>query len=390
MNEATRAYIEAHLTEDVSLLALGKVATGVDKAFALRQIEARQLLQKKVPSWSANAELWFPPRLSLEQCSSEATALYKAALVGGDTFADLTGGLGIDSWYLSKGFKHGHYGELRPELCDLARHNFDVLNADIEVHNESAEDYLGHCPVLDLIYIDPARRDLYGRKTVAVSDCTPDVVQLQDIMLEKAKTVMVKLSPMLDLHQALSVLHGVREVHVVAVTNECKELLLLQQRDAVGPVSIHCVNLLTGQEAVEFTKEEEDATPLCLADTIGKYLYEPNAALMKAGCFKVLAQRYGVEKLHKNSNLYTSDHLVANFPGRIFEVEGWAPFNKKVGQTLLSDVAKASISVRNFPLSVAELRKSFKLADGDSTYLFATTLKGEKKVLIKTKKAASI
>ena len=186
------------------------------------------------------------------------------------------------------------------------------------------------------------------------------------------------------------VLHKVKEVHVVAVTNECKELLLLQQRDAVGPVSIHCVNLLTGQEAVEFTKEEEDATPLCLADTIGKYLYEPNAALMKAGCFKVLAQRYGVEKLHKNSNLYTSDHLVANFAGRIFEVEGWAPFNKKVGQTLLSDVAKASIAVRNFPLSVAELRKTLKLADGDSTYLFATTLKGEKKVLIRTKKAASI
>ena len=194
---------------------------------------------------------------------------------------------------------------------------------------------------------------------------------------------------MLDVSKALEDLHHVKEVHVVAVANECKELDVVMERDYQGEIRFVCVNLLTTQPELHFTQEEERISPIRLADGVMQYLYEPNPAVMKAGCYKLLTQRFDVLKLHKNSNLYTSERLVSDFPGRIFEVEGWAPYNKKVKQALLHDVEKASIAVRNFPLSVAELRKTLKIGDGDETYLFATTLKGEQKVVIRTKKTAS-
>ena len=246
-----------------------------------------------------------------------------------------------------------------------------------------------HCDPKDCIFIDPARRDEHGHKTVSIADCTPDVAALQDQLLEKASTVMVKLSPMLDISKALGELHHVKELHVVAVANECKELDVVMERGFQGEPQLVCVNLLTRQPEVRFTLEEESRSQGHLADGVSNYLYEPNPAVMKAGCYKLLVERYGVRKLHKNSNLYTSERLVPDFPGRIFEVEGWALFNKKVKQVLLSDVEKASIAVRNFPLTVAELRKALKIGDGDGVYLFATTLIGENKVLIRTKKTAS-
>jgi hypothetical protein len=197
---------------------------------------------------------------------------------------------------------------------------------------------------------------------------------------------MAKLSPMLDISKALDELHHVREVHVVALANECKELDVIMERNYQGEVHYTCVNLMTDQSPLCFTLEEERKSQNRIADEVMDYLYEPNPALMKAGCFKLLTERYGVYKLHKNSNLFTSDKLIMDFPGRVFEVEGWAPYHKKVKQNLLHDVEKASIAVRNFPLSVAELRKALKIADGDAVYLFATTKKGEEKVIIRTKK----
>ena len=387
MNEPTRQFITENLSADVRSLALKKAPADVDLPLALRQIEARQMLQKKVPSWSENDDLLFPVHLSIEQCSSEATANYKANLLKGTIFADLTGGLGIDSHFFAKHFGQAHYVEMKPELCEIARHNFAVLQSPIQVWNETAESFLSHCGPMDCIFIDPARRDQYGRKTVSISDCTPDVVQLQEILLEKAETVMIKLSPMLDISKALSELKNVKEVHVVAVANECKELIFILERGFEGNVRFVCANLLSRQPQMEFTLEEEQDSVLALADGVKRYLYEPNAAVMKGGFFKSLAKRTNTFKLHKNSNLYTSNIFISDFPGRIFEVEGWAHYNKKVKQVLLEGVEKASIAVRNFPLSVAELRKTLKIADGDETYLFATTLKGEKKVLIKTKKA---
>ena len=389
MNEITKQFIRENLNANVPTLALKKVPVGTDFSLALRQIEARQLLKKKVPSWSANEELLFPAHLSIEQCSSEASAKYKASLMQGQSFADLTGGLGIDTYFISQHFQQADYVERQVELCDLARHNFAALGSHIEIWNETAEDYLKHCGAKDYIFIDPARRDAYGRKTVSIGDCTPDVVALQDLLLEKASRVMVKLSPMLDITKALEELHHVHEVHVVAVANECKELDFVMERGYEGEVQCVCANLLTRQPDVRFTLEDEKNATAALAETVMRFLYEPNPAVMKAGCHKLLTRRYDVFKLHKNSNLFTSDILVADFPGRIFEVEAFAPFNKRVKQTLLSEVDNASIAVRNFPLTVAELRKALKIGDGDGVYLFATTLKGEKRVVIRTKKATS-
>ena len=389
LNDITKQFIRENLNADVPTLALKKAPVGTDVSLALRQIAARQLLQKKVPQWAENEDLLFPAHLSIEQCSSESTAKYKAGLLEGQTFSDLTGGLGIDTYYISQRFRQTDYVERQAELCDLARHNYKVLKADVKVLNETAEEYLKHCEPKDCIFIDPARRDEHGRKTVSISDCTPDVTELQDLLLQKAKRVMIKLSPMLDISKALTELRHVKELHVVAVANECKELDFVLERDYQGVAQYHCVNLMTPQLPLQFTLEEEHNSQVRLADGVMNYLYEPNPAVMKAGCYKLLTHRFDVFKLHKNSNLYTSKDLVSDFPGRIFEVEGWAPYNKKVKQNLLYDVENASIAVRNFPLSVAELRKTLKIGDGDAIYLFATTLKGEEKVLIRTKKAAS-
>ncbi len=389
LNDITRQFIRENLNADVPTLALKKAPVGTDVSLALRQIAARQLLQKKVPQWAENEDLLFPAHVSIEQCSSEIAARYKANLLEGQSFVDLTGGLGIDTYYLSQHFQQTDYVERQVELCDLARHNFDVLHADIHVWNETAEAYLDHCEHKDCIFIDPSRRDAHGRKTVSISDCTPDVATLQDVLLEKANTVLVKLSPMLDINEALKALRHVKEVHVVAVANECKELDMVLERDYQGEVQLVCVNLSTHQPEVHFALEEERNCTCKMADGVLNYLYEPNPAVMKAGCFKLLTTHFGVLKLHKNSNLYTSEQLFSDFPGRVFVVEGWALYNKTAKQSILSDVNKASIAVRNFPLSVAELRKALKIGDGDEVYLFATTLKGERKVIIRTKKTAS-
>ena len=381
----TRQFIEEHLHDDVHELALKYSNAEVDMALALRQIEARQLLQKKVPSWSDNPDLLFPAHLSVEQCSSEATAQYKASLLHGDTFADLTGGLGVDCFFISQGFKKTDYVEVNSELCRIADHNFKTLGSEIQVHNSATETYLSQEKPIDVIYLDPARRDQHGRKTVSISDCSPNVIELQDLMLQKAKKAMVKLSPMLDISKALEELRHVSEVHVVAVANECKELLFILEQGFEGTPIIACVNLQTEQPQIRFSQDEERHCEESTTKAIHHFLYEPNTALMKAGCFNLLAKRFGVQQLQRNSHLYTSEQLVKDFPGRIFTVEGWAPYNKKTKQTLLADVDKASIATRNFPLSVAELRKTLKIADGDTVYLFATTV-GSEKVIIKTRK----
>lgn len=390
MNEITRQYIRDNLNNDVPTLALKKAPVGTDVSLALRQIEARQLLQKKVPEWSANEDLLFPAHLSIEQCSSEATARYKAGLWEGNTLADLTCGLGIDAYYLSQRFQETDAVERQPELCTLAQHNFEILQTRIKVHNETAEDYLQHCEPKDCIYLDPARRDQQGRKTVSISDCTPDVVVLQDLLLQQAETVMVKLSPMLDIAKALQELKCVKEIHVLAVRNECKELVFIMKRGYTGCPTLFAVNLMTQQPTVSFNLEKERNCSLQLSDGVGRYLYEPNAALMKAGCHKLLTHRFDVLKLHKNSHLFTSDILVPDFAGRIFEVEDWAPYNKKVKQLLLHDIDQANLTVRNFPITVDALRKTLKIKEGGDIYLFATTLRNEEKVLIKTKKSASV
>ena len=390
MNAATRQFIESHLNDDVRQLALSKFPDDVDKMLALNQIEARQILSKKVPSWASNPDLLFPKHLSLEQCSSELTAKYKASLVeNGDVFVDLTGGLGIDSYFLSEKFKTSYYVECQKELCNLAEHNFAVLGRKITIVNFDAETFLNQNLKFDLVYIDPARRDIYNRKMVSLHDCTPDVVDLVETHGRASlhgATMMIKLSPMLDISMIINELPNIAEIHIVAVKNECKEVLVLLRPDYNGEIMIHCVDLSPVGKRHAFSLRDEQSAIPTFATTIKKYLYEPNAAIMKAGAFKLVSQRFGIDKLHINSHLYTSDNLIPDFPGRVFEVVGSAPFSKKIKKELLKDVTEASVAVRNFPLSANELRKSLNLKESDENFVFGTTMMGEKKVVIYCKK----
>ena len=390
LSSETLRFIEENARADVRSLALqAKKYPQVDMAMAVMQIAGRQIAEAKVPSWYRTEGLLYPKHLSMEQCSSEATAIYKANLVEGETFADLTGGFGIDCSFLSRKFKKADYVERQSELCELAMHNFPLLGLNIGVHNEDGVEYLKQMHPVDVLFLDPARRDGHGGKTVAISDCEPDVSALEDLLVEKAKKVMVKLSPMLDLSLALKALKYVREVHIVSVNNECKELLLLLEKSTDSlEIVIHCEQITsTGEhQHYAFTQEQERTSDCPLATEVGTYLYEPNASILKAGAYRSLTQAYEVKKLHASSHLYTSPNYIEDFPGRRFQVEVVSGFGKKELKTLLQGLEKANLTIRNFPSSVADLRKRLKLKEGGEDYIFATTLADDSKVLIKCKK----
>ena len=390
LSPETLRFIEENARADVRSLALqAKKYPQVDMAMAVVQIAGRQIAEVKVPSWYRTEGLFYPKHLSMEQCSSEATAIYKAGLVEGDTFADLTGGFGIDCSFLSRKFKQADYVERQSELCELAMHNFPLLGLNIGVHNEDGVEYLKQMHPVDVLFLDPARRDGHGGKTVAISDCEPDVSALEDLLVEKAKKVMVKLSPMLDLSLALKALKYVQEVHIVSVNNECKELLLILEKSTdSSEIVIHCEQITsTGEhQHYAFTQEQERTSDCPLSAEVGAYLYEPNASILKAGAYRSLTQTYPVNKLHASSHLYTSPYYIEDFPGRRFQVEAVSGFGKKELKTLLQGLEKANLTIRNFPSSVAELRKRLKLKEGGECYLFATTLSDESKVLINCRK----
>lgn len=524
MNQATLDFIRQHQDDDVRQLAfLGSKYPEVDMPFALDQIRGRKMARVKLPRWASIDGIIYPPHISMEQCSSEQTALYKAELAArllglspsssengeekekesenasnlhlseicefagkgavdsefakneatckkqqilteleenvneikeepyeGDfseetEFVDLTGGFGVDFSYIASrlGVK-SMYVERQAHLCEAAKENFgrlglknaivkngdgiEVLHSFASKKEAAASDALGMTEDqsqsllktnlgLKLIFIDPARRDDAGNKVVSLKDCTPDVTLLQEEMLSKADYVIIKLSPMLDWHRAVSELNCVQEVHIISVNNECKELLLvLSARNMddmrassadgesgedeidgaegtdgevkhAGNLRIYCIN-----DAQSFVCDELDMesssvkiAPSTLEEML--YLYEPNASLMKAGCFSVLSERYGARMLSKNSHLFVSREPIAVFPGRSFRIIVVSSFNKKELKRHLSGITKANIATRNFPLSVAELRKRLKLKDGGETYIFATTLSDESHVLMITEKA---
>ena len=417
MNQATQDFIRQHQDEDVRQLAfLGSKNPEVDMPFALDQIRGRKMARAKLPLWANIDGIIYPPHISMEQCSSESTALYKAELaarllglpasssseeIG---FVDLTGGFGVDFSYIAArvGLK-SMYVERQAHLCEAAKENFERLGLkNAIVKNEDGIEVLHSLKELKLIFTDPARRDDAGNKVVSLKDCTPDVTVLQEEMLLKADYVIIKLSPMLDWHRAISELSHVREVHIISVNNECKELLLVLSARNMGEMEasladgevkhagnlrIYCIN-----DAQSFVCDELDMesssvkiAPSTLEEM--QYLYEPNASLMKAGCFGVLSERYDARMLSKNSHLFVSREPIAAFPGRSFRIIVVSSFNKKELKRHLSGITKANIATRNFPLSVAELRKRLKLKDGGETYIFATTLSDESHVLVITEKA---
>lgn len=384
----TREFIETFLQTDVKTLALqGSKYPEVNLPFALDQIAGWQMARQKLPSYAALKDIQYPHHLSMEQCSSELTARQKARIIASSkdrcSFFDLTAGFGIDFSFIAPLFQTATYVEQQSYLCELARHNFPLLGlSHANVMNANCLEVLEQIKTADWLFLDPARRDRNGGKVVAIKDCEPDVEALESILLEKAKHIMVKLSPMLDINLALNTLKHVHQVYVIAVNGECKELLFVLEREEVAKAQIRicAVNLQKEEQILTFTLGEEETAQGSFC-TPENYLYEPNAAVIKAGGFKTVMTRYAVKKLHPNSHLYTSEHFIPDFPGRIFEIEKVCGFGKKELKELQA-LKKANLTVRNFPQSVADLRKRLKLAEGGDHYLFATTLNSNEKALI--------
>ncbi len=372
MNEATLEFIRIHADEDVRQLAfLGKKNPEVDMAYALDQIAGRQKARVKIPSWASIDGIVYPPHISMEQCSSEQTARYKAKIAGnGEKIVDLTAGFGVDMAFMSAGFKQAVHVEIQPQLCAISSENYKHLGLNhVQVVCNDGVGYLHQMEHADLIFIDPARRDQHGARTYGIADCTPNVMEIIDEMLQKADRVMIKLSPMLDWQKAVSDIGRVSEIHIVSVANECKELLLEVKNGKGEKVKVFCVN-----DDQVFSYEIGEPHPLTLSPLHPfTFLYEPNASVMKAGCFNLISHRFGITQPDANSHLFLSDKLVEGFPGRRFVIERVSTMNKRELKEALAGIDKANVAVRNFPLSVADLRKRLKLKDGGDVYIFATT-----------------
>lgn len=462
MNDKTREFVAMHRDEDVRELALkAKRVDGLDLPLALDQIAGWQIASKKLPQWASCEGIVYPPHISMEQCSSQFTAQYKSeitqtllvpsatvharvsdsaesdmqtaksalhlsdsaesdtqeaktglrmsdsgesdTLVAKRAMVDLTGGFGVDFSYLARGFSQATYVERQRHLCELAEHNMAALGLDqARIVCGDGVEYLSQMDPVDFIYLDPARRDEHGSRTYAIEDCTPNVLELRDLLLAKSRFTLVKLSPMLDWRKAVVDFDGaVREVHIVATGNECKELLLVlgrpaqaNARDSVdGAGSYQClaphVFCVNDDQRIDYDSAEYTqglrigGKPLPDAK---RYLYEPNASIMKAGCFDLVEERFGVTQIGPSSHLFVSEQQIADFPGRGFTIEAVGSMNKKDTKRLLNGMKQANIAVRNFPLTAPQLRKKLKLADGGTVYLFGTTMQGGGHVLLRTSK----
>ena len=412
INEKTWNFVREHADEDVRKVALlGTKDQEVDLQMALQQIAGRQVARKKLPSWAGVEGIVYPPHLNMEQCSSEQTARYKGSLIGeGDSMADLTGGFGVDFYWMSQGFAHRYYVEQNEALCEIAAHNFALLGLKCSVCCCDTATYLAQMPHVSMAFLDPARRNEHGGRTYGIEDCTPNVLELMPQLLEKADRLMLKLSPMLDWRKAVSDIERasafVHEVHIVSVDNECKELLLIVCKEPAENLRLVCVNgdsifenipkagIKCSQGGNEsFPKWEYFFEDSGVANSFlfPHFLYEPNASIMKAGCFAEVEKQFPVRQIAQNSHLFLSDVEIESFPGRKFQILAISSMNKQemkhtfneiVNQKLTS-MESANIAVRNFPMTVDQLRKKLKLKDGGDTYIFATTMaSGEHKLLI--------
>ncbi len=405
MTEILRKFIHDHAEDDLSELLLSASRyKGVDVKMAVEQIKARNQIKDKLPLWYRDDRFFYPSVLATEQCSSEITALYKQRFVQNeDRLCDLTGGLGLDTYFFSQKVRCVTYVEQNKAYCDAARYNFNLLGvSNVRIVNSDAVKFVmeddEHVADVDIFYIDPARRGAGNKRMFAISDCEPDLTKIWSLLKRRYK-VIVKLSPMLDISQILNQVPEVCEVHIVSIKNDCKELLIIagnlsresKPTDALyekPDPEIICVNYTAdgAEQSFRFRLSDERSAIVHFAGDTHRYLYEPNTSVLKAGAYKSVSLRYGVEKLHVSSHLYASDHIVSSFPGRIFEITEVIPFSSRICKVLSSKITQANISVRNFPLSVEELRKRTHIADGGNVYLFATTLSDNKKVLIQCEK----
>ena len=349
----------------------------------LQQVEGRQRTHDKLPTFVQIEDWWYPVRLSCEQCSSEATARYKAAIIRQegkkqDILIDLTGGYGVDIYFLSEQTAQAHYVERNEELCRIAQHNFQIANKPIHVHNTSAEDFLAQYSMAEsvssdvkkevVVYLDPARRDAHGGKVFRIEDCEPNIIKILPSLRAISSTILIKFSPMLDITSALQSLGNEWDVHVVALHNEVKEIIFV-----TGNNRIHAVNILhEGNDQFSFTRSEEKSALCAMADSMCEYIYEPNAAIIKAGAFRLVAERFQLHKLDHNTHLYTADQLTENFPGRVWKVIAQPIKNQRDIAAL--GIQRAAILTRNYPLTPEELRKKFKLQESDSHFLIGARI----------------
>ena len=371
--------IRQHLHDDVQQLALQRnrfpQLSDTDFRFLIQQVEGRQRTKDKLPSFAQIEDWWYPVRLSCEQCSSEATARYKAALIAPlqpDVLIDLTAGYGVDTFFMAEHAQEAHYVERNPELCHIAQHNFSLARPHIRVHNTTAEEFLASSPHLlsphRLIYLDPARRSQSGGKVFRIEDCEPNVTEILPTLRKLTSHIMIKFSPMLDITAAMRALGHDWDTHIVAVNNEVKEVLIL-----TGKGSIYAVNICaTHTDSFVFNDEEEKKAQVSFASDIEQYIYEPNAAIIKAGAYRLIGERYGIKKLDANTHLYTSDKLLPDFPGRKWQVQ-----EVLTKHSALNTKLKYSILTRNYPLSPDQVRKKLKLQDGDDLYIVGARLQGK-------------
>ena len=394
MKDTTKTFIREHRNDNIRSLALqAKKYPDVEMAQAIEQIAGWQKAKSKLPTWAKCDNIRYPHHLALEQCSSEDAARYKVDVakrwmnVGqtdtNNSFADLTGGMGVDFSLLASLFARNIYMEQQHELCECARNNFKALNLKgVEIWEGDSIQQLEKLPHLQLLFMDPARRDSHGGRTFAISDCTPDILPLLPRLMNIANVIMLKLSPMLDWHETKRLLNdvmpqSVREIHILATANECKELLVvLSEHHANMPMQIFCMN----DNDTFITNEEDELSappsPLISStdEALGaKWLYEPNAATMKGGCFSTLARKFNVKAISRNSHLFVSDSLKKGFPGRTMRIIGTTTMNKQQLRNNLKNIKQANITVRNFPMTAKQLRQRLKMADGGNCYLFATT-----------------
>ena len=371
--------IQEHLHDDVQQLALQRnrfpQLSDTDFRFLIQQVEGRQRTKDKLPSFTQIEDWWYPVRLSCEQCSSEATARYKAALIAPlqpNVLIDLTAGYGVDTYFMAEHAQEAHYVERNPELCHIAQHNFSLARPHIRVHNTTAEEFLASSPLLlsphRLIYLDPARRSQSGGKVFRIEDCEPNVTEILPTLRKLTSHIMIKFSPMLDITAAMRALGHDWDTHIVAVNNEVKEVLIL-----TGKGSIYAVNICaTHTDSFVFNDEEEKKAQVSFASDIEQYIYEPNAAIIKAGAYRLIGERYGIKKLDTNTHLYTSDKLLPDFPGRKWQVQ-----EVLTKHSTLNTKLKYSILTRNYPLSPDQVRKKLKLQDGDDLYIVGARLQGK-------------
>jgi hypothetical protein len=385
--QAEEAFIEKHRKQNLAEVALSlSKQPDLDKDFILRQINGWQKAKAKLPTWAHTEGLHYPPAISMEQCSSEATAQFKAQLFKGTSLMDLTGGFGVDSYYLSKSFDQVHYIEPYLPLFEVVQHNFQLLRANnIELHQQTAESFLEEQQgqQFDYCYIDPSRRNA-DQKVFLLADCQPNIVELSSQIFELCPKIVVKTSPLLDLKQSIAELGQVAEVHVVALKNECKELLFVMQKDFEGVTKIYTHNIKASTtDSFSFNYQEESEAIIEYSDPLA-YLYEPNVAILKGGGFRMIAKHFGLQKIAPHSHLYSSDQLIEDFPGRKFKVEQQLPFQPKAFKKL--GIKKANLTTRNFKATVEQIRKKLKLKTGGEDYIFATTLKDDSSVLLVCKK----